>query len=104
MKLNDFKGYKTYLVGKAQPTEAKITKLMSIDHYTQCKESSQAEEEEFNEDRKRRETDTNKGDFQRLVYKGGKYDPKVNDLMFMDIAENGNEMTATDQKVSNICI
>ena len=88
-------GYRTFLVGKAQPTEAKITKLMSIDHYTQCKLDNQRAAEEFSEDRRRRSAD-----FQRLVYKGGKYEPETNDFMFMDIGENGNEMTAKDQRVN----
>ena len=88
-------GYKTFLVGKAQPTEAKITKLMSIDHYTECRETGGTEEIETEERRRRRETD-----FQRLVYKGGQYDSEVNDFMFMDVGENGDEMTAKDQKVA----
>ena len=90
-------GYKTYLIGKAQPTEAKITKLMSIDHYTQCKLTSKKGETFTEERRKRREAD-----FQRLVYKGGDYVPAINDYMFMDVGENGHEMTAKDQKVIKV--
>ena len=87
-------GYRTYLVGKAQPTEAKITKLMSIDHYTQCKLSDSGTDETENEERRRRSTT-----FQRLVYQGGVYDPEINDYMFMDVGESGNELTAKDQRV-----
>ena len=86
-------GYRTFLVGKAQPTEAKITKLMSIDHYTECKKSAGGEENE-NEERKRRSAD----DFQRLVYTGGVYDPAVNDLMFMGASETTGEPLSTEEQ------
>ena len=85
-------GYRTFLVGKAQPTEAKITKLMSIDHYTECRVTAGAEEE--HEERKRREVDN----FQRLVYTGGVYDPDVNDLMYMDVSETTGEALNTEEQ------
>jgi hypothetical protein len=59
-------GYKTYLVGKAQPTEAKITKLFSIDHYTECRITDNGEGEDADEERRKRRG----ADFQRLVFKG----------------------------------
>jgi arylsulfatase A-like enzyme len=90
-------GYKTFLVGKAQPTEAKIAKLMSIDHYTECRESITEEDQSGEDRRKRRDADN----FQRLVYKGGAYDPAVNDLMFMDVSESTGE--ALDTKQQKIC-
>ena len=94
-------GYRTYLVGKAQPTEAKITKIFAIDHYTECRvtgsNNEEFSDEDANEERRRKRRET--ADFQRLVYNGGSYDPAVNDFMYMDIGEDGEPMDNTAQRV-----
>ena len=90
-------GYKTFLVGKAQPTEAKIAKLMSIDHYTECRDASAGDDSTEGEERRKRRA---ANDFQRKVYNGGEYDPAVNDFMFMDASETtGKSLTTDEQKI-----
>ena len=88
-------GYKTFLVGKAQPTEAKIAKLMSIDHYTECRDASAGDDSTEGEERRKRRA---ANDFQRKVYNGGEYDPAVNDFMFMDASETTGKSLSTDKQ------
>jgi hypothetical protein len=81
-------GYRTYLLGKAQPTDSVSVEIQTVDHYTECRT------ENFDFFARRIQSDKNKE-----WYKGGGYIPAKHDYMYMEIGENGLPMDIDVQKI-----
>ena len=90
-------GYKTFLIGKAQPTDSVSQTIQTVDHYTECRtETGSQWSAAGGGERKRRSINAHKN---KEWYNGGDYIPEKHDFMYMNIGENGKDMSPDTQKV-----
>ena len=90
-------GYRTFLIGKAQPTDSVSQTIQTVDHYTECRTESGSQWSAAGGGERRRRSIT--ADANKEWYNGGTYVPQKHDFMYMNIGENGQEMSPETQKV-----